>query len=139
MLRNAWLSSAETGGPTSRAAGRRAPGRGLVAATQWALLMPVLLLGLLGIVQGGIWLGARASVQQAAMAGAEHAAFASASAQSATRVASDVAHRAGLQDVQVVVGDAGTAVQVEVTARAATILPGDWSWVSASSYRVKEA
>ena len=119
------------------AAGRR-PGRGLIESTQWAVLIPVLLLAVLGIIQAGLLLAGRSAVQQAAMAGAEHAAFVEADAASARLAASGVAERAGLLDVQVAIVDDGTGVDVQVSGRVPTVLPAGWSWVQATAHRVKE-
>ena len=58
-----------------RASCKASPDRGLVESTQLALLLPLLLLSLFAVVQAGIWLAGRSTVQQAAMAGAEQAGF----------------------------------------------------------------
>lgn len=113
-------------------------GRGLVESTQWALLIPVLLFGIFGIIQGSIYLAGRAAVQQAAMAGAEHAAFAGSAAGAGGQVAADLANRAGLSGVSVQVNESATGVEVWVQGRVDTVLPGDWSLVEASAYRAKE-
>ncbi len=96
------------------------------------------MLGILGVIQGGIFLAGRAAVQQAAMAGAEHAAFADAGPGAATAVATDVASRAGLSNIEVNVESTGAGIQVSVRAEVASVLPGDWSIVEAAAYRAKE-
>ncbi len=121
-----------------RADSKASPDRGLVQSTQLALLMPPLLLALFATVQAGIWLAGQSTVQQAAMAAAEHAALIDASAASAEQVATGVANRGGLTGVGVEVLAGGTAVEVRVAAQVPALLPGDWSQVGASAYRAKE-
>ena len=54
----------------SHPAGPRAE-RGLSSSVQWALLAPLVLLTVLGLIQAGVVLHARTTVRQAAMAAAE--------------------------------------------------------------------
>ncbi|MFB9618587.1 TadE/TadG family type IV pilus assembly protein [Brooklawnia cerclae] len=117
---------------------RGASGRGLSESVQWAVVMPVVLLALFGLVQGGVWLAGRSAVQQAAMAAAEHAAFAGGNAAQARSVAESVAGGSGLQVETVVVQETGTGVRVDVSARVPVVLPGRWSAVEASAFRAKE-
>lgn len=115
---------------------RRSADRGLVESTQLSILMPLLLVSLLAVVQAGIWLAGRSTAQQAAMTGAEHAAFAVAS--NAHQVATQVAERGGLSNLDVRVVTVGTTVEVSVAGRVPSVLPGSWSTVQATAHRVKE-
>ena len=70
---------------SSESSAERGPGRsrGMVGSTQLALLMPLLLTVIFAVIQASIWFAGRSTAQQAAMAGAERAAFASALADDA--------------------------------------------------------
>ena len=68
----------------------------MVGSTQLALLMPLLLTVIFAVIQASIWFAGRSTAQQAAMAGAERAAFASALADDAERVSTELAERGGL-------------------------------------------
>jgi hypothetical protein len=116
----------------------RSPERGLVESTQWAVLIPLLMVTLFAVVQTSLWFAGRAVAQQAAMAAAEHAAFAGGGSDDPVGLASGVAARGGLRDVQVDVSDTGAGVRVSITAQVPTVVPGDWSVVQASAHRVKE-
>ncbi|MGL5249277.1 MAG: TadE/TadG family type IV pilus assembly protein [Brooklawnia sp.] len=108
-------------------------------STQLALLLPLLLLSLFAVVQAGIWLAGRSTVQQAAMAAAEQAAFADANPADAQRVAAELAARGGLTAVSVELTTTGTSVDVRVDAQVPALLPGQWSQVTASAHRVTQA
>lgn len=110
----------------------------MVESTQWAVLMPLLLATLLAVVQAGVWFAGRSTAQQAAMAGAEHAALAGARSTNAHQVATQVAQRGGLTSITVQVASSGPSVQVSISGRVPTILPGDWTKVQATAHRVKE-
>lgn len=118
---------------------RRRCERGLVESTQLAVLVPLILLVVFSVIQASIWFAGRSAVQQAAMAGAEHAAFADAGPDAAVGVAQQVAADSGLLDVRVQVGFTGTTVDVTVDARVPSVLPGRWSLVSATAHRMREA
>lgn len=49
--------------------------RGVSDSVSWAILTPLLLLTILGLIQAGLWLHGRTVAGQAAMAGAEQAAL----------------------------------------------------------------
>ena len=91
--------------------------RGLSESVQWATLVPVLLLLVLGAVQVGIVLQARSAAGEAALAGAEAGAVLGASADSAESVSRRVAENSGLRDVEIVVRQGTGVVHVEVRAR----------------------
>ena len=122
-----------------RASCKAAPERGLVESTQLAVLLPLLLLSLFAVVQAGIWLAGRSTVQQAAMAAAEQAAFADANPANAKRVAAEFAARGGLTGVSVELTTTDTSINVRVAAQVSSLLPGQWSHVTASAHRVAEA
>lgn len=89
-------------------------------SVQWAVLTPLVLLCLVGLIQGGVWWNGRTCAQQAAAAGADTAAFAGAEA--ARGAAASVASRGSLSDVSVSVTDTGGAWEVTVTGRAEVFL-----------------
>ncbi|MDI9627813.1 MAG: TadE/TadG family type IV pilus assembly protein [Acidobacteriota bacterium] len=108
-------------------------------STQLAVLLPLLLLSLFAVVQAGIWLAGRSTVQQAAMAAAEQAAFADANPANAKRVAAEFAARGGLTGVSVELTTTDTSINVRVAAQVSSLLPGQWSHVTASAHRMAEA
>ncbi|MFZ2261164.1 TadE-like protein [Luteococcus japonicus] len=93
--------------------------RGLSESLQWAVLLPVVMLTVLGIIQSGIWLHGRSVAANAALAGAEAQALSGAGGGTGARVAREVAEHGGLREVQVQVGG-GRDVSVAVTARVDT-------------------
>lgn len=96
--------------------------RGMSESIQWAVLLPVLLLSVLGIIQAGIVLHARTAAHNAALAGAEAQSLAGQGSGVADRVAREVAGQAGLLDVQVRVGG-GSQVAVDVEGRVDGFFP----------------
>ena len=111
----------------------------MVGSTQLALLMPLLLTVIFAVIQASIWFAGRSTAQQAAMAGAERAAFASALADDAERVSTEMAERGGLDGIHVGVDRQTQLVQVRVTGQVPGLWPGPWTVVDASAQRVKEA
>lgn len=116
----------------------RSAERGLVESTQLSLLIPLLLLSIFAVVQTSLWFAGRATAQAAAMTGAEQGAILGRGTADAEQAASQVADRGGLSSVVVQVSQTATVIEVTVSARVPTVLPGDWSVVSASAHRVKE-
>lgn len=96
--------------------------RGVSESTQWALLIPALMLVVLGTIQAGIWLHARTVAAQAAGAAAEQVAWARGSDGDAAATARRIAAAGGLQGAQVSVNRTAGSVRVTVTARAAVIV-----------------
>ncbi|MEL4504766.1 TadE/TadG family type IV pilus assembly protein [Luteococcus sp. H138] len=94
--------------------------RGLSESVQWAVLMPLVLLAILGLIQSGIWLHGRSAAANAALAGAEAQALHHAAGGTGERVAREVAEGAGLLDVRVAVAAGPQEVSVEVTGRVDT-------------------
>lgn len=91
--------------------------RGLSDSVQWAILVPVILLTVLGLIQVGIWMQGRSVASNAAIAGAEEAALLGSSSASAREVARKVADDGGLKDVRVDLEVRTTTVRTTVTGR----------------------
>ena len=90
--------------------------RGLAESTQWAVVLPVLLAVVLGLVQTGVWLYGRTVAAQAAGAAADAAALGRAAEPAARAITS----RGGLADVTIRASrDTGT-VTVTVSGRVPT-------------------
>ncbi|RLP08506.1 TadE/TadG family type IV pilus assembly protein [Propionibacterium australiense] len=110
--------------------------RGLSQSAQWAVLTPVVMLALLGVIDAGIWLHARSTVQQAAMTAAEVGALAG---QGRSQVEQCVRSMTGeLTDVTTTVEDAPGRITVRVEARAPLALDLGLARVGASSTRATE-
>lgn len=89
--------------------------RGFSESTQWAILTPVVLLLVLGLVQLGVWLHARTVAGEAAATVADLQAAGLSEAQAAGQ---RVATRGGLQAVNIVTETGQDVVIVTVSARA---------------------
>lgn len=96
--------------------------RGVAESTQWALLIPALLLVVLGTIQAGVWLHGRTVAADAAGAAAEQVAWARASDAEAAALAGRIAGSGGLQSAEISVTRSAGAVRVSVVARAPMIL-----------------
>ncbi|WP_396121938.1 TadE/TadG family type IV pilus assembly protein [Aestuariimicrobium sp. p3-SID1156] len=96
--------------------------RGLTQSIQWALLAPVIMLTIVGLVQAAVWLQARQCAGQAAISGAEAEALFQAPAGSGRTVAEQIAQQGGLENVHVRVHRTGGMAVVTVTASANTFL-----------------
>lgn len=107
--------------------------RGLNESLQWALLLPVVLLVLLGILQTAIWLHARQAAQHAAAAAAEAAAVWQADADAAEQAARKITDIAGLREVDVVVHAGPTELTVTVSGRPQMIIDLGPTWVRQSA------
>lgn len=101
---------------------RRRDERGLSDSVQWAILTPLLMLTVLGLIQAGIWLHGRDVAAHAAIAGAEEGALYGASEASARAAATRVAEAGGLADVVVDVNRGPERVQVAVRGRMPTFV-----------------
>lgn len=112
--------------------------RGMSDSVQWAVLTPLVLLCLCGVIQAGIWLAGRSAVQQAAMAGAERATILGGTTADAHDAAYRVAQQAGLHAISIEVSDTGNRVNVMVHAELGSLLPGNLDHVSADARRPKE-
>ena len=92
--------------------------RGVAESTQWALLLPLLLTLVLGLVQLGVWLHSRTVAAQAAAAVADLRATGPAAETSARETGRRIATAGGLDQVEITVDtDAGHLV-VTVSGRA---------------------
>lgn len=92
--------------------------RGVAESTQWALLLPLLLALVLGLVQLGVWLYSRTVAAQAAAAVADLRATGPAAEESARETGRRIATQGGLEQVEIAVdADAGHLV-VTVSGRA---------------------
>jgi len=111
---------ADRAGPPPR---RRADERGMAESVQWAMLMPLLVACLVGIVGVCVWLAGRSAAQEAAYAGAAAAAIWDGDPAQASQAAIQVAEGSGLSDVVIVVGAQDTLTTVTVTGRVSTFLP----------------
>ncbi|MFV0406705.1 MAG: TadE/TadG family type IV pilus assembly protein [Propioniciclava sp.] len=109
----------------------RPPGadeRGMSDSVQWAMLTPLVLLTVLGMIQAGIWLYGRSVAADAAITGAEAAAVLDADPDQARELAQQVADKGGLREVTVERAMGATTVTVTVTGRIPTFLdlgPGE--------------
>ncbi len=125
---------------SANSADRRASSsRGLFSSVQLAVLTPLMLGVIFAVIQSSIWFAGRSTAQQAAMAGAERAAYASGLADDAARVCEEIAERGGLQAIDVSVQAESGVVQVRISGRVSELLPGPWTTVEASAQRMKEA
>lgn len=112
--------------------------RGMSESVQWAVLTPVLLLAILGVVQAGVVLHARTVVRDAAAAVAQQQSRAGASPGEARAVAERVTAPADLEQLQVIVDDSGALVSVTVTGRAPVFFDVGLATVSATAVMPKE-
>ncbi len=89
--------------------------RGVSESTQWAVLTPLVLMLLLGLIQTAVWLHARTVAQQAAATVADlHAARVADPIVAGIRVATS----GGLQQVNISITDSGGLLVTTVTGRA---------------------
>jgi len=95
----------------------------MAESVQWAMLLPLLIACLVGIIGVCVWLAGRSAAQEAAYAGAAAAAVWHGDPAQATQAATRVAEGSGLSDVVVQVGAQGTLITVTVTGRVSTLLP----------------
>lgn len=107
-------------------------------SVQWAVLLPLLLFLILGLIQGGIWLHGRTVASNAAIAAAEQAALLEGSVADARLIGEKVAAQGGLADVQVVVAQAATRATATVTGRMPTFLDVGQTLVREQSTRPRE-
>lgn len=113
--------------------------RGVTRSVEFALLMPALLGAVFLVIVIAVTMHGRSVAQQAAMVGAEQAAFYGAQVEQGVLVASQFAERGGLQDVDVRVELVGSTVTVRVAGWAPNPFGRSFGQVSGSSVRVREA
>lgn len=90
--------------------------RGLSDSLQWAIATPLIMLCVLGTIQGGLLLHGRSTVRQAAAAAAEVEAVSQPGSNGASATAQRVAQAGGLTAISVQVNRSLTAVDVVVVA-----------------------
>ncbi|PZQ36490.1 MAG: hypothetical protein DI570_32420 [Phenylobacterium zucineum] len=102
----------------SPACAREGSQRGVAESTQWALLLPLLLALVLGLVQLGVWLHSRSVAAQVAAAVADLRATGPSAEADAREVGGRIAVQGGLEQVSIdVIADGGRLV-VTVSGRA---------------------
>jgi len=87
-------------------------------SVQWAVLTPLIMLLIIGVIQAGVVLAARTTVRQAALAAAETLAITGSAGGSASAVAARVAASGGLASVNVTTSIDGGVAHVHVEAHA---------------------
>ena len=92
--------------------------RGVSESTQWAILVPVLLFLVLGLVQFGVLLYSRGVASQAAAAAADLRAVGSHQAQHARDVGQRIAESGGLMGTRITMDASGDLLVVTVSGRA---------------------
>lgn len=111
--------------------------RGFASSLQWAVLSPLVLLMVMGIIQLGLWAHGRTVALDAAMAGAEAEAAALANG-SGQGVAHSVATQGGLDQVEVTVSGGADDVTVLVRGRMPSFVDVGVTHVEAQVTRAKE-
>ena len=113
--------------------------RGMAESVQWALLAPLVVGCVVGIIGVCLWLAGRSTAQDAAFAGAEAGAVFGADSGRAVEVATRVAQESGLVDVVVQAQVVDGQLVVDVSARVPTFLPtGADPWVHGRATRPQE-
>ncbi|MFV0453126.1 MAG: TadE family protein [Propioniciclava sp.] len=107
-------------------------------SVQWAILSPVLLVTILGLIQVGIWLHGRSVASDAAIAGAEEAALLGSNHTAARQLAASIAADGGMKEVTVDVQVTATTVRMTVTGRMPTFVDLGQSRVSEGATRPLE-
>lgn len=105
--------------------GRAAPPRnqrGVNQSVSLALVTPLVLLAILGVVQAGLWMHANTVATRAAQAGADAARSLQGTDRGAIEVATRIAHGNGLDSVQVRARQGPEQVSVVVRAAAPLVL-----------------
>jgi len=114
------------------------PDRGMSGSVQWAILVPVILLTVLGAIQVGLWAYGRTVASHAAIAAAEEAALLGASEADARALGTEIASGGGLTDIQVqLVVDANNA-RATVRGRMPTFVDLGQTRVSEQATRPRE-
>ncbi len=105
-----------------RRLGGRRDERGLSSSVQYALLTPVLMLVVIGIIQVGVWFHGRNVAVEAAELAADELRGRDADVGAAQAAAQRVTAVGGLREVSVQVDRGATQVQVTVSAAAPTLV-----------------
>ena len=112
--------------------------RGITDSMQWAILLPVILLTVFGILQVGLWAHGRTVATQAAVTGAERGALADAPAGDGPEAARRVAAAGGLVGVEVTLTASPESVTVTVRGSMPTFVDLSQTAVSEQATRPKE-
>lgn len=96
--------------------------RGVNESLQWALVVPVVLLVVLGLLQTAVWLHARQAAREAAVAAAEAEAVLQPQPRAGERAALEITRIAGLREVDVAVQHGPDLITVTVTGRPPLII-----------------
>ncbi len=112
--------------------------RGMSESVSWALLVPVIMLCLLGLIQGAIWVNGRTVATNAALAAAESQALLGAGSGDGERVALEIAVGGGLEGVTVGVTRSSGLVTVAVSGHVQSLVGGDLFSVQARASRPVE-
>lgn len=110
--------------------------RGNSESTQWAILTPLVLLLVLGLVQWGVWLHARTVAAEAAATVAD---LSGSGANAATGAGRRVAESGGLQSIEISTATHPDVVVVTVRARARMFFDFGQSLVVGQSVLPREA
>ena len=103
---------------------------GVAESTQWAILFPVLMLLVLGLVQVGVWLYSRTVAAQAAAAVADLRVAGSAADPAARQAGQRIAAAGGLEQIEISV-DAGSDHLVgTVSGRAPLFFDMGQGWIT---------
>ena len=117
---------------------RRHGERGLSESVQWAALVPLVLLAVLGLIQGAVVLHARTTVKDAAAAVAQQQARVGAVAAEAQATAERITAPADLTSLTVSVEVSGDLVRVTVSGKAPVFFDLGLATVSATAVMPKE-
>lgn len=112
--------------------------RGVSDSLQWAILLPVVLLTILGMIQVGLWAHGRTVAANAAVAAAERAALYGGDTAAARAAASRIADHGGLIGVDIGVTQTPAEVRVRVRGRMPTFFDLGQTRVDEQATRPRE-
>lgn len=107
-------------------------------SVQWSLIWPVVMLAVIGIVQGAVLMQARSAVTEAARAAVRAEALVGSRPGDALDAARQVAGPSGLREIAVQVREDEALVRAEVTARAPVFLDAGSVHLSAVAVAIRE-
>ena len=112
--------------------------RGLSESVQWAVLTPLVLMVLLGLIHAGVLMHGRGVAGQAALAGAEAQSLSGSGPGVGERVAREVAEAGGLRSVDVQAGQEGGNARVEVRAHVDSFMTAGLTRVASIAWQPVE-
>ena len=112
--------------------------RGITDSMQWAILLPVILLTVFGILQVGLWAHGRTVASNAAITAAERAALFEGAGSDARAAALRVAEHGGLIGVEVSLSEGAGEVTARVQGRMPTFFDLGQTRVSEQATRPRE-